>query len=111
LYNPVTKDWIDAVNKFAFYLMKGTELKITSLDIQYRFSEQNSMYVFKLGVVPKQQGLFRLVFSNSGNTYRKSDKCTKANFSINFKETTHNRHLVGYLGPDVLGGDLNFYVK
>ena len=35
LYNPVTKDWIDAVNKFAFYLMKGTELKITSLDIQY----------------------------------------------------------------------------
>lgn len=88
-----------------------TSIKVTSLHIQYRFSEQNSMYVFKLGVVPKQQGLFRLVFSNSGNTCRKSDKCTKANFSINFKETNHNRHLVGYLGPDVLGGDLNFYVK
>ena len=111
LYNPVTKDWIDAVNKFAFYLIKGTELKVTSLDIEYRFSEQNNMYVFKLGVVPKQKGLFRLVFSNSGNTYRKSDKCTKANFTINFKETNHNRHLVGYVGPDVLGGDLNFYVK
>ncbi len=111
VYDSISKNWLDAVNQFSFYLMKGTELKVTSLDIQDRFSEQNNMYGFKLGVIPKRSGLFRLVFSNSNNTYRSSDKRTKANFIINFKETNHNRHLVGYVGPDVQGGDLNFYVK
>ena len=32
-------------------------------------------------------------------------------YVINFKETNHNRHLVGYTGPDLPGADLNFYVK
>ncbi len=110
-YDSVSKNWSDAVSLFSFYLIKGVELKVTSLDIQYRFIEENGAYVFKLAVIPKQKGLQRLVFSNSNNTYQKTDKCTKANFTINFKETNHNRHLVGYAGPDVPGGDLNFYVK
>jgi hypothetical protein len=113
MYDSVTKNWLDAVDQFFFFLTKGRESANTNNKLykEYLFSEQNGLYLFKLGVVPKQNGLFRLVFSNSNNTYRKDDKCTKANFTINFKETNHNRHLVGYTGPDVQGGDLNFYVK
>ena len=113
MYDSVTKNWLDAVNQFFFFLSKGRESNSTNLKLykEYLFSEQNGIYLFKLGVVPKLHGLFRLVFSNSNNTYRKDDKCTKANFIIDFKETNHNRHLVGYVGLDVPGGDLNFYVK
>jgi hypothetical protein len=109
----VLKQWVDAVSRFKFSLQKGTELKVTPLDIQYRFSEENGRYIFKLGVIPKEKGLHSLLFSSSNNTYRNSDKCTKANFIINFKNT--NQHY--YLSPsyngqtNLVGGDYYFIVK
>jgi len=111
IYDSIQQNWYPAISQFLFLLTKGKELKRTPLDIEYSFAEETGRYLFKLGVIPKVKGLYRIVFSNSNNTYRNNDKCTKANFIINFKETNHNRHLTGYTGPDVPGGDLNFYVK
>lgn len=111
IYDSIQKNWFPAVNQFLFVLVKGKELKRTLLDIEYSFAEEAGKYLFRLGIIPKEKGIHRVVFSSSNNTYRNSDKYTKANFIINFKETNHNRHLVGYTGPDVPGGDMNFYVK
>jgi hypothetical protein len=110
-YDISQTNWLDAVDSFEFKIKTGIELKKTTLAIEYRFEEINNRYLFALMVIPKKKGLYRLVFSNSNNTFRSSNKCTKANFTINFKETNHNRHLVGYTGPDLPGGDLNFYIK
>ncbi len=109
----VLKEWVDAVNHFSFYLIKGAELKVTSLDIQYRFSEQNSMYTFKLGVIPKLKGLYSLLFSNSNNTYRDNDKCTKANFNIIFENTNQHYQLSPFYvpGSNPKGGDYYFVVR
>jgi hypothetical protein len=107
----VINQWVDAANRFKFSLEKGVELRVTQLVVEYQFFEENQHFRFKAGIIPQQKGLHRLLFSSSNNTFRSTDKCTKASFAINFKETNHNRHLVGYTGPDVPGGDLNFYVK
>ena len=55
------------------------------------------MYVFKLGIVPQQSGIFGIGFSNANNVYRKSDKCTKANFQIILENTRHHY----YLNPNI----------
>jgi hypothetical protein len=110
-FDSTQNNWIDAVDSFNFQLINGIELRKTKLVIEYRFIEVTGRFQFKLFVLPQKSGLFRLFFSNSNNTFRSSDKCTKASFAINFTETNHNRHLVGYTGPNVPGGDLNFYVK
>ncbi len=111
--NTVLNQWVDGADRFKFSLKKGVELKVTQLTVQYRFIEENGYYIFKLGVIPKESGLHRLLFSSSNNTYRNSDKCTKASFSINFKST--NQHY--YLNPNYngqtgfVGGDYYFFVK
>lgn len=109
----VLKQWVDAASRFHFLLIKGRELKKTPLDIEYSFAEEAGRYLFKLGVIPIEKGLHSLLFNNSNNTYRNSDKCTKANFIINFKNT--NQHY--YLSPsyngqtNLVGGDYYFVVK
>jgi hypothetical protein len=112
-YDSLEKNWINAALMFSYNLIDGTDANSTNVELykEYLFIEKRSRFLFKLAIVPKKRGLFRIVFSNSGNTYRTSDKCTKANFIINFKETNHNRHLVGYTGEDIEGGDLHFIVK
>jgi hypothetical protein len=105
--------WIDGANRFNFILDKGIELKKNPLDIQYRFIEQSGRYVFKLGVIPKENGLHCLLFSNSNNTYRNSDKCTKAGFTINFRDTDQHYYLSpSYTGQTgLVGGDYYFFVQ
>lgn len=41
----VLKQWLEAADRFNFSLVKGTELKVTSLDVQYRFLEENGRYL------------------------------------------------------------------
>lgn len=60
----------------------------------FLFTEENGMYVFKLGIVPKAKGLFVIVPGNAVNVYTKKNKCVKANFSLTFKNT--NQHLYLY---------------
>lgn len=104
---------IDAVQKLDFFLVKGKEVTNTlpSLYKEYFFAEENNRYIFKLGVVPKESGVFILVFSNATGVVRKSDNCTKASFILNF-ENTNQHH---YLNPSFPGGTVapggDYYFK
>ncbi len=105
---------IQAVHKFDFHLIEGIPTASTNDDLykEYLFNERNGYYKFKLGVVPKQKGLFVIVFGNAANVYRKTDKCTKAGFGINFKETDQHYYFhPGYIpGTSPVGGDYYFKV-
>ncbi len=105
--------WSEGISRFKFSIEKGTELKVTPLTIQYRFIESTDRYLFKLGVIPKEKGLHSLLLSSSNNTFRENDKCTKASFTINFKDTDQHYYLSpSYTGQTgLIGGDYYFYVK
>lgn len=112
-YDSLNKTWVNAANLFSFYLIKGKISNPVNEELYraFLFSENNNRYYFNLIIKPKESGLFQMIFSNSNNTYRESDPCDKANFTINLKETNHNRHLVGYTGENLPGGDFFFVVK
>lgn len=57
----------------------------------FNFKEENSMYLFKVGIVPKKQGVFLIGMGNADNVYQKDNNCRKSNFRMTFKET--NQHL------------------
>lgn len=77
---------------FKYVLIQGNELTRpdTAKYREFKFDELNSYYKFKLGIIPKVQGIFKMFVSNAADVYRYNDKCTKAGFAINFKET--NQH-------------------
>lgn len=82
-----------SANSFDYVLVVGNKIDNPSTEgvREYTFAEDNKMYHFKLGIIPKQYGIFSIGLSNAANVYRKSDKCTKAEFEINFNNT--NQHL------------------
>ena len=79
-------------SQFKFVLLQGNEIARpdTSKYREFNFSELNDFYKFKLAIIPKEPGVFKMFVSSASNVYRKNDKCTKAGFTINFKET--NQH-------------------
>jgi hypothetical protein len=83
----------DAVTDFSYVLVWGSETNSVNPARfkEYIFKEEANKYIFKLGIVPKKQGIFRIGFSDAANVYRKNNSCTKANFKIFFKDT--NQHL------------------
>ena len=113
VFSPVL-NFVPAADKFNFKLVEGTEtsnIDPSSLR-EYLFLEKDFNYKFKLGIVPKDTGVFRFFFSNAANVYRKNDNCTKAFFEINFKETNQHRYLIpGFGGNTTKGGDYYFKVK
>jgi hypothetical protein len=115
-YNTVLKSWTnESPNSFSLVISNGYGKLVnqTAIDIEYLFSEKDKKYIFLLGVVPKKSGLFSLLFSNSNNTYRKNDKCTKANFNILFENTNQHYPLNPFYipGTNPRGGDYYFVVK
>jgi len=52
-------------------------------------------YQLKIGIVPKDKGLFLLILGSPAGIYRNNQVCTKASFTFNFENT--NQHL--YLDP------------
>ena len=105
--------WIDAAADFSFKLIKGQAISNPRVELgrEYNFIEEASRYKFLLGVIPKQKGVYSLVFSNASNVYRTTDKCTKAAFSINFKNTSQHYYLSPfYTGGAPVGGDYYFKV-
>ncbi len=104
---------IPAADSFDYILIRGNEVRKTDLLREYLFIEQNGNYLFQLGIIPKKKGTFGLIFSNAANVYRKSDACTKANFTINFIQTDQHYYLNPNFqgGPTPIGGDYYFYVK
>ena len=104
---------IPASNQFLFGLMKGQEKSVLdpSFEKQYVFSEEGQYYKFNLWIIPKQTGSYRILLSNAANVYRKSEKCKKAGFSINFKGTNqHYYQSPAYQGETAASGVYYFKV-
>jgi hypothetical protein len=85
-----TNDQVAA--NFKFILLQGNEIARpdTAKYREFNFRELNGFYKFQLAIIPKETGVFKMFVSSAANVYRKNDKCTKAGFTINFKET--NQH-------------------
>ncbi|MBC7912656.1 MAG: hypothetical protein H7Y07_00900 [Pyrinomonadaceae bacterium] len=93
----------DAANEFNYVVLNGTQIGsiIPELGRKYLFFEQNDRYQFRIGVLPKQKGIYKAVFAKAANIYRYPDQCTRAGFSINFAETDQHLYLNKVLAPDV----------
>ena len=87
---------IPAANFFDNILVIGTSVQNSQTDQvrEFLFTETSGAYQFKMGIVPKKKGLFSIGIGDAANVYRKNDACTKAFFSITFKDT--NQHLYLY---------------
>ena len=93
----ISKDSIvPSANSFNNVLLVGNIVSNPKENLirEYLFVDESNTFKFKLGVVPKQKGVFGVLFSNAANVYRKSDKCTKAGFTINFQNTNQHVYLL-----------------
>ncbi len=112
-YDSSERGMKNAADQFTYNVVKGTAVRSadSTLYREYLFAEFNNRYIFELIIKPKSPGLYRVVFSNSANTYRRNDPCTKAGFAINLAETAHNRRLEGVDDEATPGGDFHFHVS
>ena len=107
----------EVASKFSYKLIWGMEqLRQDSIKFrEFRFVEINQFYKFKLAIVPKFKGVFKLFVSNAANVYRIDDKCTKAGYAINFTNTNQHLYLNEVSFPGVIpppgGGIYLFKVK
>lgn len=88
-----------AANSFSTVLVAGKKVENpnTAQIREYLFEENNGRYIFKLGMVANEAGIFGIGLSNAQNVYRISDNCTKAFFSIILRDT----HQHYYLNPNI----------
>jgi hypothetical protein len=91
--NPGT---IPAVSSFSILLLHGTALNSLQPDRikSFNFLELNGRYIFKIGIVAKEVGVFSVSISNAANVYRRNTECEKASFNITYSNT--NQHLYFY---------------
>ena len=107
----------EVASKFKYALIRGIEqVRPDSIKFrEFRFVETDQFYKFKLALVPKFRGVFKMFVSNAANVYRIDDKCTKAGFAINFTNTNQHLYLNEVSFPGVLpppgGGIYLFKVK
>lgn len=86
---------LPAANSFNNILITGKLTSNLKAD-QFRgflFQGDSGTYKFRLGIVPKERGIFVISPGNAANVYRKNDKCTKASFMITFKNTDQHLYL------------------
>jgi hypothetical protein len=107
---------IPAAGSFDYFLLKGVSVKNpnTTQIREYLFTEESNSYLFKLAVIPKQLGTYGIGVSNAANVYRKSDKCTKALFVINFCNTKQHFYLnpnITSLNTDTTKPNPSYYFK
>jgi hypothetical protein len=103
-----------SAEKFRIILSKGRQVssRDSTFERQYLFREENQLYLFKIGVIPKDSGTFRVFFTDAANVYRNQDECTKATFSILFEHTNQHYYLSPTYNGDttIRGGDYYFKV-
>ena len=104
---------VPAANEFNYQLAEGNTVVNANVNQirEYRFVQTNNSYLFKLAVMPKEKGFFGISFSPSVNVYRNSDKCTKANFNIEFKNTNQHFYLNENLQGDTASSVGSYYFK
>jgi hypothetical protein len=91
----------NSVLDFDYYLPIGVKLNENQFGIEYKFIETNNKYLFKLGLIPKKKGVYKIFVSNANNVFRADDKCTKANFTINFANTDQHFYFNKIAAPDI----------
>jgi len=82
------------MDSFDFVVKTGILVTSDQFANNYEYFETNNSYNFKLGVIPKRIGIYAVSISDAINVFRKSDKCSKANFYLNFTNT--DQHLYFY---------------
>jgi hypothetical protein len=88
---------IPAANDFNYNLVTGIFISDPfqpEKNRDYKFIQLGDEYKFKLGIIPKQIGVFAIGVSDAPGIYRINDNCTKAGFQITFSNT--NQHLYFY---------------
>lgn len=109
-----TPQIINAADDFSFKIINGVDATSSNSDLfrEYLFTERNGAFLFKLGVIPKRFGTFRMNLGRAANVYTVNDKCSKASFVFNFENT--NQHFYLYPNGDSTpsgGGTYYFKVK
>lgn len=88
---------VGAANDFDFKIIYGSLVSNPinpGTNKEFLFSEIQSTYKFKLGLIPKKTGIFAVSPGNAANVYRRNNSCDKAGFSITFTNTA--QHLYFY---------------
>jgi hypothetical protein len=87
---------IPAAHNFDYYLVEGnlvTKNTYHERVKEFTFVKMSGHYSFKAGFIPQKKGEFIIAPGNAANVYRENDKCTKASFSITFKDTDQHLYL------------------
>jgi len=92
-----------ATGNFNYELKTGKTVKNANGDKfkEYLFEEIDQTYQFNLAIVPQKVGVYKLFVSNAANVFRKNDKCTKAGFDINFKNTDQHLYYNKIITPNM----------
>ena len=88
---------IPAANFFDYYLVHGSFIPDAHLPEQnrdYRFAETNNEYLFLLGIIPKQTGIYAIGHGDAIGVRTRNNGCDKASFSLYYTNT--NQHLYLY---------------
>lgn len=107
---------IVSANSFNYILITGIQVSNpnTTQIREFLFVQSNYSFAFKLGIIPKEKGVFGIGFSNAANVYRNSNKCTKALFQINFESTRQHYYLNPYINTtntDTTKASGSYYFK
>jgi hypothetical protein len=81
LYNPGA---VAAANDFENIVLNGSSLQSLNPEQvrEFLFKEENDMYLFKVGIVPRQKGLFLMGPGVASRVYQKNNSCRKSSFKL-----------------------------
>lgn len=101
-----------AFGNFHLYLEQGKLVQSSNDSTMIRdflFNEANGNYIFLLGLIPLQKGIFRASWGNAVNVYRRNDKCTKADFSIVSEQTNAHSYFNTNNFPGIVTDSTHMY--
>ncbi|HEY6955598.1 MAG TPA: hypothetical protein VI385_10155 [Flavisolibacter sp.] len=106
-----TPQIINAANDFSLKIINGVEAPTSNSDLfrEYLFTERNGAFLFKLEVIPKRLGTFRINLGSAANVYTVNDKCSKASFVFNFENTNQHFYLYPNGGSTQSGGGTYYF--
>ena len=103
----------NAVDDFQLRLINGILVNSPYTQFrEYKFEENSGRYIFKLGIIPQRTGIYRIALENATNVLSNNYSCSKASFTINFKNTNQHFYMYpGGAGTPPGGGTYYFKVK
>jgi hypothetical protein len=90
---------VGAVSKFIFVQTTGSVVDNPQLPLEKRnifYQELNNSYNFKIGIIPKNKGLYAIFISNLNSQGIIGKNCTNADFANTLTNTNKNINLFQY---------------